>query len=112
MAGKRQVGLGDSGFLLNKFLSHISGKVWVDAAEFEVTRAELRLNSQIDLLGGILGSLKKLTYTLHRTRLADGLWLSTISTGDFEGRKFLESVRIKTTTIASNFRPLQLSWAR
>lgn len=95
-----------TGFLADKFLSHVTGTVWIDATEYEVARAEVKLNSQVDLLGGILGSLKKLSYSLSRTRLPDGVWLSTISTGDFEGRKLLESLRIKTKTVASNFRPL------
>jgi len=60
------------------------------------------------LLGGVLGSLKKMAYTLMRTRLADGQWFNASSSGDFEGRKLLDSTRVKTSSRSTNFRPLAL----
>jgi len=94
--------------MVDRFLNRISGTIWIDAEEFEIARAELRLGSEVDLLGGMVGCLKKLAYTLTRTRVADGLWLNTYSSGDFEGRKLLDSLRIKTNSKSINFRPLQL----
>jgi hypothetical protein len=62
----------------------------------------------VDLLGGTVGCLKKLAYTLNRTRVGDGLWINTSSSGDIEGRKLLDPVRIKTNSRAVNFRPIGL----
>jgi len=62
--------------------------------------------SEVSLLGGVVGSLKKLAYTMTRTRIADGLWFNTSSFGDFEGRKLIDAMRIKTRSQAINFRPL------
>jgi hypothetical protein len=53
--------------------------------------------------------LKKLAYTMTRTRVADGVWLSTFSSGDFEGRKLVDSLRIKTSSRSTNFRPLRFA---
>ena len=89
--------------LVEKLLNQISGTLWIDAQEFEVARAEVALHSEVNLLGGIAGSLKKLTYTLERTRVADGIWFSTLSTGDFQGRKLLDPTHIKTRSQSVNF---------
>ena len=92
--------------MLDRFLNRISGTVWIDAEEFEVARADMHLRSEVNILGGVVGSLKKLAYTVTRTRVADGVWLNTYSSGDFEGRKLIDSMRIKTKSLAKNFRPL------
>jgi len=95
--------------LVDRLLNRISGTLWIDAQEFEIARAEIRLGSEVNLLGGVIGSLKKLAFTLTRTRLADGVWFSTFSTGDFEGRKLLDSKRIKTQSRSTNFQPAAAS---
>ncbi|HLX70767.1 MAG TPA: hypothetical protein VKV04_14155 [Verrucomicrobiae bacterium] len=90
--------------VVERLLNQISGTLWIDAQEFEVARAEVALHSEVNLLGGIAGSLKKLTYTLERTRVAEGVWFSTLSTGDFQGRKLLDATHIKTKSQSINFR--------
>lgn len=90
--------------LVDRLLNQISGTLWIDAQEFEVARAEVSLRSEVNLLGGLIGSLKKLTYTLERTRVADGVWFSTLSVGDFQGRKLLDSTHIKTKSQSVHFR--------
>src|SRR6185437_7131422 len=70
--------------LVDRLLNQISGTLWIDAQEFEVARADISLRSEVNILGGIAGSLKKLNYTLERTRIADGVWFSTLSSGDFQ----------------------------
>jgi hypothetical protein len=92
--------------ILDRLVDRMSGTVWIDAQEFEMAQAQVHLGSEIDLLGGVIGSLKKLAYTMTRTRVSDGVWFNTFSSGDFEGRKLLDSMRIKTKSQASNFRRL------
>jgi hypothetical protein len=94
--------------LMDKLLNQLSGTLWIDAQEFEVARAEVTLRSEVNLLGGIAGSLKKLAYTLERTRIADGVWFSTLSSGDFQGRKLLDSQHIKTKSQSVHFRKLAM----
>jgi len=95
--------------IVDRLLNRISGKVCIDAEEFEIARAEVFLGSEVNLLGGVVGSLKKLAYTMTRTRVGDGIWFNTFSSGDFEGRKLLDSTRIKTKSQSINFRPLRLT---
>jgi len=92
--------------IIDRLMNRISGTVWIDAQEFEIARADLKLGSEINLLGGVVGSLKKLAYTMTRTRMPDGVWLNTSSNGDFEGRKLIDAMRIKTHSRAIGFKPL------
>jgi len=89
--------------LVDRLLDRMSGSLWIDAEEFELARADLQLRSEVNFLGGVIGTLKKLAYTMTRTRLADGVWLRTSSSGDFEGRKLVDPMRIKTKSRATNF---------
>ena len=95
--------------MVDRLLNRISGTIWIDADEFEIARADVRLGSEVDLLGGVVGSLKKLAYTMTRTRVADGVWLNSFSSGDFEGRKLLDWMRIKTRSQSGNFRLLRVT---
>jgi len=92
--------------MVDRLLDRISGAVWIDAEEFEIARAEIQLGSEVSLLGGVVGSLKKLAYSMTRTRIGDGLWFNTSSVGDFEGRKLIDAMRIKTRSQSINFRPI------
>ena len=85
-------------------LNQLSGTVWIDAQEFELARADLHLTSPVDFWGGLIGSLKHFFYTVTRTRVADGLWVKTTASGDFEGRKLLEPMRIRTKSEIKDLR--------
>lgn len=90
--------------VVDRLLNQMSGTLWIDAQEFEVARAEVALRSEVNVLGGIAGSLKKLSFTLERSRVADGVWFSTLSSGDFQGRKLLDPTHIKTKSQSLHFR--------
>ena len=56
---------------------------------------------------GLAGSLKSaFAVKVYRTAVGDGQWFNTFSSGDFEGRKLLDSMRFKTKSQSTNFRPL------
>jgi hypothetical protein len=97
--------------LVDRLLNQISGTVWIDAREFEVARAEISLRSEVNLLGGIAGSLKMLTFSLERTRVADGVWFSTLSNGDFMGRKLLAQMHVKTKSQSIHFHRVAMNGA-
>jgi hypothetical protein len=92
--------------MIDRLLNQLSGKVWIDAAEFEIAKGELRLQNEVNLWGGLLGSLSRFSFTLKRSRIDDGVWFNKSSSGDFEGRKLLEPTRIKTYSESSEFRRL------
>jgi hypothetical protein len=95
--------------VLDRLLDRLSGTLWIDSEEYEIARADIQLGSEVNLLGGVIGSLKKLAYTMTRTRVADGVWFNTYSSGDFEGRKLIDSMRIKTKSESRDFKPLRIA---
>ncbi len=94
--------------LVDRLLNRVSGTIWIDRQEFEIARAEVRLRSDVNLLGGLAACLKKLVYTLERTRVADGVWFDSWSSGDFEGRKLFDSTHIRTRSESRHFRRVAL----
>jgi hypothetical protein len=90
--------------VVDRVLDRISGTLWIDAEEFEIARADVQLGSEVDFLGGVIGCLRKLAYSMTRVRLAEGVWLHSVSSGDFEGRKLFEPMRIKIRSECSDFR--------
>src|SRR5262249_40551759 len=89
--------------IVDRVLNRISGTLWLDMEEFEAARADIRLGSEVEFLWGVAGCLKKLVYTVTRTRVGNGVWLNSFSSGDFEGRKLLEPMRLKMRTQTSDF---------
>ncbi|HLH52381.1 MAG TPA: hypothetical protein VKY92_02000 [Verrucomicrobiae bacterium] len=95
--------------VMDRLLNHISGTLWIDADEYEIARADIQLGAEVDFLGGIVGCLHKLAYSMTRVRMAEGIWLHSESTGNFEGRKLLDPMRIKMKSESTNFRLITAS---
>lgn len=89
---------------IERILNQASGKLWIDVEEFELARAELKLNSEIPVGGGLLGSLKKALVVLERVRLDGGVWFDRFYKTDYEARKLAASKRVVTWCEAKNFR--------
>lgn len=87
----------------DRFANQIAGTVWIDAEDFEIARAEVHLQGEVALWGGMIGALKHCRYTLERSRMPDGVWFNANSHGIFEGRKLMEPMLIRTRSESSNF---------
>ncbi len=95
--------------LTDRFVNHIAGTVWIDAQDFEIAKADLHLQAEVQLWGGIIGTLRRCDFSLQRVRLPDGVWFNSFSHGVFEGRKLLEPLLIKTMSESSDFRRITLA---
>jgi hypothetical protein len=95
--------------LTDRFVNHMAGTVWIDAQEFEIAKADIHLQSEISLWGGLVGTLRRCEFTLSRTRLPDGVWFNSFSHGIFEGRKLFEPMLIKTMSESSGFHRITLA---
>lgn len=93
----------------DRFANQIAGTVWIDAEDFEISRAEIHLQGEVTLWGGMIGALKHCRYTIERTRMPDGIWFSSLSHGIFEGRKLMEPLLIRTRSESSNFHHASLA---
>ena len=89
--------------ITDRLLNHLGGKVWVDAGEFEVARAEIDLRDEVTMWGGVLGAMKKFTFDIERTRV-DDVWFNRVSNFEMEGRKLLDGTHIRVKSETSNFR--------
>jgi hypothetical protein len=95
--------------LPDRLVNHIAGKVWVDAEDFEIARADVHLQAEVEMWGGIIGTLRRCDFSFFRSRMDDGVWFNSFSHGVFEGRKLLEPFLIKYMSESSDFRRLALA---
>ena len=96
--------------LTDRFLNQVAGTVWIDAAEFEIARAEIHLQGEVTLWGGMVGTLTQCSYTLKRVREPDGVWFNGDSHGFFAGRRLLEPMMIRTRSDSTGFQKLDLAF--
>jgi hypothetical protein len=96
--------------VVDRFLNQVAGTVWIDAQEFEIARAEIHLQGEVTLWGGVIGTLTQCSYTLERVRQPDGAWFNGLSHGFFEGRKLLEPMLIRTRSESTDFQRLDLAF--
>ena len=87
----------------DRLLNRLGGKVWVDAREFEVAKAEIDLLGEVTMWGGVLGAMKKFSFDVERTRV-DGVWFNRVSNFEVQGRKLLDGTHMRVKSETSNFR--------
>jgi len=90
--------------ITDRLINRLGGKVWVDAREFEVAKAEIGLLSEITMWGGVLGAMKKFSFDVERTRV-EGVWFNRVTNFEMEGRKLFDGTRMRVKSETSNFRP-------
>ena len=87
----------------DRLLNRLAGKVWVDAREFEVAKAEINLLGEVTMWGGVLGAMKKFSFDVERTRV-DDVWFNRVTNFEMQGRKLLDGTRTRVKSETSNFR--------
>jgi hypothetical protein len=60
----------------DRFLNCVAGRAWVDEADFTLEKVELHLTQKVTVLGGIVGSVSKFTFSFDRERTPDGYWFT------------------------------------
>ncbi|HTI70895.1 MAG TPA: hypothetical protein VMF06_13080 [Candidatus Limnocylindria bacterium] len=91
-----------------KFLANLIGKVWVDVSDYEPIRIEAHLREPIELLGGIIGAIKRLEFVIQRRRLSAELWDNNLVEGTFEIRKVFATSRGRFQVRQEDFEILPL----
>jgi hypothetical protein len=89
--------------MADRLLNQIYGRLWIDCDEFEVARADIRLQAEIKLWAGLLAALRSFTFTADRVRLGDRIWFNARTVGDFEGRKLLDPAHIWLEALSTNY---------
>ena len=70
-----------------RFINRAAGRLWVDEQDQVVTRADLHLTQQVNIVGGLLGAVWSFTYTFDRDRTEDGLWFTQSVDWHLTGRE-------------------------
>ncbi len=56
-----------------RIINHLGGKIWVDAEDYEVAKADVSLLEPVSFYG-IVGKLRTLHLRLEQRYVSDGLW--------------------------------------
>lgn len=87
------------------FLRSLAGRLFVDEAEGEVVRAEVRNTAAIKLALGVGASVSGLGFTLDFQKIEDGLWMPARVEAEAEARLLLlKGLRARSTSIFSHYR--------
>jgi hypothetical protein len=89
----------------DRFLRVLSGRIWVDEAERELVRAEMRTTQGVGFLFGLGPSLETLSVDMRFDRAEEGLWLPARLQAMAKGRIMpLKGFRVRVTLLYGRYR--------
>lgn len=96
--------------LKDRFINKAAGRIWVDAEDYVLVKADLHLTRQVNVVWGLVGSVWKFNYSFDRDRTSDGYWFARDVNWHLEGREVVVNRIVdyhettsnlqKTTTVA------------
>ncbi len=89
----------------DRIINQLSGTLWIDAADSEITRIEVKLGQKVNLWGGLLASLYGFEFRLDRKRSPTGVWFNHVSDISLDARGLFKRLRMKINERSSNLRP-------
>ncbi len=100
-----RAGLPPAQRIQDQILNRLAGRLWVDEADFEVGKMEVRLIEGFSLGWlGILGSIQECDIEFKRLRMPDGCWVNRGYSVFLTGRKLFMPMRLRMTEKCSGFR--------
>ena len=72
-----------------RFINQAAGRIWIDAADYSLVKADLHLTQQVNIGWGLVGAVWKFHYEFERERTADGLWFPREVHWHLEGREVI-----------------------
>jgi len=87
--------------LKDRFLNKAAGRVWVDAEEYVLVKADVHLTESVSVVGGLVGTVHKFNLSFGRERTEDGLWYTRLVNWHLEARevvveRVIDSVETRT----------------
>ncbi len=71
----------------DRFINKAAGRVWIDEGDWVLVKADLHLTEGVNVVGGLVGAVKKFNYGFDRIRTRDGLWYTASVNWQLEGRE-------------------------
>jgi len=93
--------------LKDRLLRRLQGTVWIDTKTFEVTKADIGLQKELKLWGGVIASLSDFTLSMDRGPVSEHVWMTRRVSGMFEGRKLLRHLHVRMRTESKDLRPAE-----
>ena len=75
--------------LQDHFFNKLGGRVWIDAQDYEVAKAEIALREKVPVVLNLIGAINKFAIHFRKRRLPEGVWLTDRSWVDMETRKLM-----------------------
>lgn len=75
--------------LKERFINKAAGRIWIDAADYSLVKADLHLTQQVNVAWGLVGAVWKFHYGFERERTPDGLWFTHGVDWHLEGREVI-----------------------
>jgi hypothetical protein len=75
--------------LKERFINQAAGRVWIDAADYSLVKADLHLTQQVNVGWGLIGAVWKFNYGFERKWTTDGLWFPQEVHWHLEGREVI-----------------------
>ncbi|MEN9573666.1 MAG: hypothetical protein RL514_1521 [Verrucomicrobiota bacterium] len=88
----------------DRVANKVAGKIWVDAEDWELARMKFWLTEEVQLIGGVVGVLRKFEMLLERTRVEPNAWLPTTIDFDMAGRELVTNKRVHYHEEAKGFK--------
>ena len=73
----------------DNFINKAAGRVWIDEEDYAVAQAQVHLTQPVNVLGGLVGAVRKFTYEFTRVRTPEGYWFARNMDWHVEGREVL-----------------------
>ena len=93
----------------DRITNKVAGRVWIDAADHEIARAEIRLTGRVEIVGGIIASLKRFDLLLEQRRLDGGAWVNTLTEANIEARQLVMNKRVRFAEKSGDFKKVTAS---
>jgi hypothetical protein len=89
-----------------RVLEKMSGKMWLDAEEAEILRADAGLAADVTIGWGLVAKINRGSrFELERTRAATRVWLTQKQVSNYSARIVFKTVRGENTVAFSEFTP-------
>ena len=60
----------------DRFLNCVAGRAWVDEGDYVLEKVQLHLTQKVSVLGGLVGTVSKFSFSFDRERTPDGFWFT------------------------------------
>jgi hypothetical protein len=75
--------------LKERFINKAAGRIWIDADDYSLVKADIHLTQQVNVGWGLIGAVWKFHYAFERERPTDGLWFPSEVNWHLEGREVI-----------------------